>query len=139
RSTLTIDLFVGPQAVLHWAPQPMVSIVGSDHRTVVNLSATSSSTVTMSEGVSLGRHGELSGRLALRQRVTIDHEAVLDNETVFAPGPLLGPGAHGSGRAITSTVTIGGDVPAPMSEVTATCARATFHISPTCALAISTR
>ena len=69
-----------------WHPEPTVSVMGSDHHTMVRLSATSSSTVTMREGVSLGRHGEPSGRFTLRERVTIDGLAVLDHETVFAPG-----------------------------------------------------
>ena len=44
------------------------------------------------EGVSLGRSGEPSGRFALRERVIIDEVAVLDHETVLAPGVLIGPG-----------------------------------------------
>ena len=66
----------------------------------------------MREGVSLGRSGEPPGRLALRQRVTIDGDAVLDHETVFAPGALLGPGAQGaSGRNSTTEVVIGAVLP----------------------------
>lgn len=139
QSTLTIELAIGTDAMLDWAPQPIVSVAGSDHRTVVAVSAASSSTVTISEGVSLGRHGEPPGRLALRQRVVIDDAPVLDHETVFAAGALSGPGGQGTGRTITSTVTIGAELPAPIAEVTPTCARATFHLSPLCALSVSTR
>ena len=133
-STLTIDLVVGDGATLHWSPQPMVSVIGSDHRTVMSLSATSTSVVTMCEGVSLGRHGEASGRLAMRQRVTIDGAAVLDHETIFGPGALSGPGAHGNGRSVTSVVHIGPNLPEPCAQVTDQCVSATFHLSPLCAL-----
>jgi urease accessory protein len=138
-SALHLDMHVASDAHLNWAPQPMVSVVGSHHRTVVHVSATSSSTVTISEGVSLGRHGEPPGRLALRQRVTIDDIAVLDHETVFAPGALLGPGAHGAARTVTSTVTIGDELPPPMSAVTACSMAATYHLSPRCALSLDSR
>ena len=136
-STLTIDLVVDDDATLHWSPQPMVSVIGSDHRTVMSLSATSTSVVTMREGISLGRHGEASGRLAMRQRVTIDAVAVLDHETVFAPGALSGPGAHGDGRTVTSAVHIGPDLPPPCSTVTPSSVSATFHLSPIGALTTS--
>jgi urease accessory protein len=134
RSELAVDLVVGDGATLDWRPQPTVSVAGSDHRTVVRLSATGSSTVTMCEVVSLGRHGEPPGRMALRQRVTIDGTAVLDHETVFARGALLGPGAQGSGRMVTSEVVVGAVLPQPGAEVTDGCVRATFHLSPRCAL-----
>lgn len=134
RSELTVDLLVGDGATLDWRPEPTVSVAGSDHRTVVRLAAAGSSTVAMREAVSLGRHGEPPGRMALRQRVSIDGVAVLDHETVFAPGVLLGPGAHGSGRAVTSEVVIGRVLPEPGAEVADGCVRATFHLSPRCAL-----
>jgi urease accessory protein len=138
-STLSIDLVVGDDASLDWAPQPMVSVAGSDHRTIMHLSATASSKVRMSEGVSLGRHGEPPGRLALRQRVVIDEVSVLDHETVFAPGELMGPGAHGSARTLTSTVTIAAEPPPAMSSVTACAMAATYHVSPGCALSLESR
>jgi urease accessory protein len=140
-STLHLDLQVASDAHLNWAPQPIVSVAGSDHRTMVHLSATSSSSVTMAESVSLGRHHEPPGRLALRQRVTIDDIAVLDHETVFAPDALSGPGAHGDGRTIVSTVNIvaeDAELPPARSAVSACGASATFHVSSQCALTIVT-
>jgi urease accessory protein len=133
-----VELVVGEQAMLDWCPQPTVSVVGSDHRSIVRLSATSSSTVTMREGVSLGRHGEPPGRFALRERVTIDGLAVLDHETVFAPGSLMGPGAQGRARSMTTEVVVGAVLPKPSVEVTAGCLRSTVHLSPLCAL-VTTR
>ena len=138
RSELSVDFVIAEQASLDWRPQPTVSVVGSDHRATVRLSATSSSLVTMYEGVSLGRHGEPPGRFAFRERVTVDGRAVLDHETVFAPGALMGPGAQGAGRTMTTEVIIGGVLPEASVEVTERCLRSTVHLTPTCAL-ITTR
>ncbi len=134
RSELALDLVVGDGATLDWRPEPMVSVLGSDHRTMVRLTAADSSTVTLRGAVSLGRHGEPPGRLALRQRVTIYGIAVLDHETEFAPGMLLGPGAHGPARMVTSEVVIGDVLPEPGAAVGNGCVRATFHLSRRCAL-----
>ena len=137
-SELFVDLIVGDDAELDWNPQPTVSVVGSDHRVVVRLTATSSSTITMREGVSLGRSGEPPGRFTLRERVTIDSVAVLDHETAFAPGPLLGPGAQGDGRTMTTEVVIGAVLPESAVEMNDCCLRSTVHLSPICAL-VTTR
>jgi urease accessory protein len=138
RSELSVDFVIAEQASLDWRPQPTVSVVGSDHRSTVRLSAASSSLVTMHEGVSLGRHDEQPGRFALRERVIIDDLAVLDHETVFAPGPLLGPGAQGRGRNMATEVIIGEILPEASVEVTDSCLRSVVHLTPTCAL-ITTR
>jgi urease accessory protein len=130
-----VDLVVAAGACLDWQPQPVVSVLGSDHRVVVRLEATSTSTVTMREGVCLGRHDEAPGRFALRERVVIDGVAVLDHETVFAAGALMGPGAHGTGRTMTSEVIIGSCLPEPTAVVSANCLHSTVHLSPICALA----
>ncbi len=137
-SEMIVDLVVGERATLEWRPQPTVSVVGSDHRIVVRLAAAGSSRVVMREGVSLGRRGEPSGRFALRERVSIDEVAVLDHETVLAPGALMGPGAQGSGRNLNTDVIIGSDLPPPDVSVTARCVQATVHLSPNCAL-VTTR
>jgi urease accessory protein len=137
-SELVVDLIVGNDAVLDWHPQPTVSVVGSDHRISVRLMATSSSTIAMREGVSLGRSGEPPGRVALHERVTIDGAAVLDHETAFAPGPLLGPGAQGVGRTMTTEVVIGSVLPIPAVDVNECWLRSTVHLSPICAL-VTTR
>lgn len=72
------------------------------------------------------------------ERVSIDGVAVLDHETVFGPGALLGPGAQGRGRSMTTEVLIGNDLPSPYASVTEHCVRSTVHLSPHCAL-VTTR
>jgi urease accessory protein len=133
-STLEVDLRVGVGATLQWSPEPMVSVVGSDHRTVVRLRAAPDARVTVRESVSLGRHREPPGRSALRQRVEVGGVVVLDHETVFGTGALAGPGAQGNARSITSTVVLGVELPAVSSQVTSACVHSTVHLSPTCAL-----
>ncbi len=68
----------------------------------------------------------------------IDGIAVLDHETVFAPGLLIGPGANGRGRRMSTEVVIGSLLPAANVDVTDTCLRSTVHLSPRCAL-VTTR
>ncbi|MFM2071841.1 MAG: hypothetical protein RLZZ623_2104 [Actinomycetota bacterium] len=133
-SLLEIELVVHERATLDWAPEPMVSVSRSQHRTAMHLRAASSATVSVREGISLGRHGETSGHLHLQQRVTIDGVDVLRHDTEFDTGPLLGIGAHGAGRSMCSEVRIGADLPAPVSEVSSELVRAVFHLSPVCAL-----
>jgi urease accessory protein len=137
-SELVVDLVVGEGATLDWQPLPTVSVMGSDHRVVMRVVAAKSSTVTTSEAVSLGRRGEPSGRFALRERVTIDGVAVLDHETRFAPGALLGPGAQGPGSSMTTQVVIGTLLPRPCVSVSDCCMHSTVHLSPHCAL-VTTR
>lgn len=137
HSTADIDIVVADGATLDWAPEPTVSVTGSDHRTMIRLVAASTSQVRLREVVSLGRHGEPSGRLALRQRVTIGGESVLDHETVFGGRALSGPGAQGPARTITSVLTIGDELPAKSAVVGQRCTSATFHLSPTCAVSVT--
>ena len=136
-SQLDVDIVVAERASLDWRPQPTVSVMGSNHRAVVRLAATGTSMVTMHEGVSLGRHDEPPGQFSLRERVTIDGVAVLDHETVFAPGGLMGVGAHGSGRRMVTEVAVGRALPEPCVEVTDRCVRSTVHLSPRCALTVT--
>jgi urease accessory protein len=137
-SLLEVELVVHERATLDWAPEPIVSVCRSQHRTAMHLSAAGSATVSVREGVSLGRHGEAPGRLQLQQRVTIDGVDVLRHDIEFDAGPLLGVGAQGAGRSMCSEVRIGADLPAPVSEVSPDMVRAVFHLSPICAL-ITTR
>ena len=133
-SVLDVQLVVHEQATLDWAPEPMVSVCRSQHRSTMHLTGAASATVSVREAVSLGRHGEEPGHLLLRQIVTIDGVDVLRHDTEFAAGPLLGVGAQGPGRLMCSEVRIGTDLPAPMSEVRPKMLRAVVHLSPICAL-----
>lgn len=133
-SLLEVELVVHDRATLDWAPEPIVSVCHSRHRSTIHLSASGSATVSVREGVSLGRHGETPGHLRLQQRVTVDGVDVLRHDTEFDAGALMGVGAQGAGRSMCSEVRIGADLPAPVSEVRPDMLRAVFHLSPVCAL-----
>jgi urease accessory protein len=133
-SLLEVELVVHERATLDWAPEPMVSVCGSHHRTTMHLSASDTATVSVRERVSLGRHGEAPGHLQLHQRVTIDDVDVLRHDTEFDAGALLGVGAQGAWRSMCSEVRIGTDLPAPTSGVRPDMVYAVFHLSPICAL-----
>jgi len=137
HSEQAIELVVAAGACLDWQPQPVVSVMGSDHRVFARLDASSTSTVTMREGVFLGRYGEPPGRFVLRERVALDGVAVLDHETTFATGALMGPGAQGAARTMTTEVYIGSRLPQPAAVVSDNCLHSTVHLSPVCALAVS--
>lgn len=139
HSELDVEITVGAQATLDWSPEPTVSVIGSDHRVRLRLAVDATGTTAFTERISLGRHAEAGGRLALRQRVEIAGDAVLDHETVFQPGALSGPGAHGPWRSVDSTVVIGCELPEPTAHVSATCARAVMHLSARCALVTTLR
>ena len=130
-SQLDVDIVVAERASLDWRPQPTVSVVGSDHRAVVRLSATGSSIVTMHEGVSLGRHGEPPGRFALRERVTIDGVGSARPRNGLRAGRALGRRcSRAAGATMATEVTIGGALPDPSVEVTDRGLRSTVHLSP---------
>ena len=63
---------------------------------------------------------------------------MLDHETVLAPGVLIGPGAHGPDRNLTTSVIMGADLPPPSVSVTEWRVQATVHLSPNCAM-VTTR
>lgn len=136
-STLHTELVVEPLATLAWLPQPTVSVAGSAHRSTITLDASSTANVRVCEAVTLGRHAEPPGHFRLRERVTIDGDAVLDHETEFAPGTLLGPGAHGPARTYSTEVVIGTPLPGPAVTVGPDCLSSTVHLSPLCALVVS--
>jgi urease accessory protein len=133
-SGLRIELVVGEHASLDWQPQATISVTGSVHRTSVLLDAADTARVRMVEQVVLGRHGEPSGRLAVHQRVIVGGEPVLDHETEFAAGPLLGPGAQGPGRWSRSEVIIGHPLPPAGVHVDGRRSMGVFHLTPNSAL-----
>ena len=134
HSELDVDINVGDDATLHWSPEPTVSVIGSDHRTRLRLAVAASGSAIVSERISLGRYEEVSGRLSLRQRVDIAGDGVLDHETVFEPGALAGPGAHGPWHSVESTVVVGSELPDQTSYVSPQGAGAVMHLAKRCAL-----
>jgi urease accessory protein len=137
-STTVTRLMVGEGAHLDWDLEPTISVRGSVHRARTTIDVASTGSARVAESVWLGRHGEESGVLALRQRVTLAGRAVLDHETVLGAGHL-GPGAHGPWRWVRSVATVADDAPGTSSSVLAVgSADAVFPLAPRCALAVTT-
>jgi len=110
-SEARVDVTVASNAALHWHPQPLVSVAGSNHvqRTTVAL-ADESVRVGWIDEVVLGRHGEPGGRLTMHQRFTVDGRPVLHHTLRF--GPESGAiGRHGRFRVAITAVELGVESP----------------------------
>ncbi|MFN8023462.1 MAG: urease accessory protein UreD [Acidimicrobiales bacterium] len=127
RSTTEVRIELGEGSRLDWCPEPTISVRGSDHRTSTRIVADPSALARVVEQVSLGRHDEPGGRLALHQRAVVGERAVLDHELVLGDGPLAGPGAHGPGRAVLSALVLG-RAPELRVEVTPSSAAAVLDL-----------
>lgn len=92
-----IRLTVGDGAVLHWLPEQLISVAGSDLRTRTRVELRPTARLVLREEQILGRHGEASGTLT--SRLTVHHAGrpLLDQQLA------LGPGAPGGwdGGAVT--------------------------------------
>jgi urease accessory protein len=97
-SRLTTRITVGVGAHLVWAPEPTVSVVGSDHvaRTSIELAERASCSIV--EEYSLGRHGEPCGALLTELRVTRGGRALVHHAERFGPG---------SSHHVVAAVTVG--------------------------------
>ncbi len=116
--------------ILHWRPEPMISVAGSDHRVETTLDACSGADVVWMDEIVLGRHGEAPGRVAARLRLTIDGRVVLDHEVVAGDRPLAGPGVNGPFRVLASAVVVRpGGVPPCAPTITPTCRAAALDVA----------
>lgn len=108
-STISNRLVVGPRGHLDWAPEPMVSVIGSRHRTSTTVMLDGSATARIVEEVSLGRSGELSGRLDLELRVERDGAPLVHHTERLGPDvPGWGSVVHvGAARHVLTMVEVG--------------------------------
>jgi urease accessory protein len=106
-STATVRASVAPGAILDWWPEPIVSVIGSEHTqtTVVDIDPAARLVRWVDEMV-LGRHGEPGGRLVLHQRVTVGGVPLLRHTATFDPR-LAGIGRHGRHRVAITGVVVG--------------------------------
>jgi urease accessory protein len=151
RSSVAVtEVRIGAGASVDWHPEPVISVAGSDHRTVTLLRVESGAIVRWTDTIVLGRTDERPGRIAARLRVEVDGAALLDHDLLAGLGrlrgplssgdrdPLAGPGANGRARTLTSTFVHGPDAPAePHTHVAADGSRAaTLPLGPGSALVI---
>lgn len=150
RSSVAVtDVHIAAGADVDWAPEPLISVAGSDHRTTTVLRIELGARLRWTDTIVLGRTGEPPGRIAARLRVEVDGAPLLDHDLVAGLAragvahagdrdPLGGPGANGRARTLTSTVLIGPDAPtAADSRVGADGIRAaTLPLAPGAALLV---
>ncbi len=134
-STADVHITMDQRARLDWLPEPLVSVIGSDHRSMTTLELGPACWLRWIDEVSLGRFDEQSGRLAVRQRLEVEGRVVLDHETQYGTDALRGPGAHGRGRCIASELIVADDAPTVVASlVSPDVVRATFPLADRAAL-----
>ncbi len=116
RSQAEIDVEVGPDGHLDWWPEPLVSVTGSDHVATTALRLAAGARARWVDEVVLGRHGEPSGRLVVRQRVESDGAPLCVHDVTFDPA-VLSTGRHGASRIAITGLVHGVDVAPPASIV----------------------
>lgn len=103
-SLAVVDVEVGPGAHLDWWPEPLVSVRGSDHVAATTVHVGVGAVVCWVDEAVLGRHGEPSGRLVVRQRIEVGGVPLSVHDATFDPD-AVSAGRHGDARvAITGFV-----------------------------------
>lgn len=112
RSVQTTRIAVGEQGSIVWRPEPVVSVSGSRHRSVLRVDLASAARADLLEEVSLGRSGEPSGHLDLEVRVVRCGQVVVHHVERLGPEvPGWGGAVHvGPGRHVLSGVVVGSAV-----------------------------
>ncbi|MEW1646085.1 urease accessory protein UreD [Streptomyces sp. NPDC091219] len=86
ESRYDVRIDVGEDGELHWLPEQLISVRGSDLRMRTRVEVAGSARLVLREEQVLGRAGEESGRLTSRLAVRVAGRAVLDQEVACGPG-----------------------------------------------------
>ncbi|MFH8616241.1 urease accessory protein UreD [Streptomyces sp. NPDC017979] len=92
-----LHLTVGDGARLHWLPEPVVCVRGSDLRTATRVELAPTARLVLREEHVLGRHREEPGTVWSRLTVRRAGRTVLDQEGRYGPGA---PGGWDGGAVI---------------------------------------
>ncbi|WP_329390830.1 urease accessory protein UreD [Streptomyces sp. NBC_01716] len=92
-----IQLTVGESAVLHWLPEQLISVTGSDLRTHTRAELAPTARLVLREELILGRHGEAPGTVTTRLTVHRAGRPLLDQHLALGPGA---PGGWDGGAVI---------------------------------------
>lgn len=113
----TVELQVGEDARVHWAPEPTVVSDGAGMESTVRVGLATGATTTVREIVVLGRHGQRGGRYAGTTHVAVGGVPLLAHTTLLdgADPRLCGPAGTGGARAVGTLVRAGAGVPATSS------------------------
>jgi len=119
QSTLACDVKVGPGAILHWTPEPLIAVRGANHAVHANLEIAEDAELVWREDVVLGREDEETGSVRSRLRILRGGRVVFDHE--FAVGPRypgsLGPAGTAGYRRVTMTAEFAKDEAKPMIKL----------------------
>ena len=107
-STARVAATVAGGAVLDWWPEPVISVVGSEHTVTTGVEiAADVGEVRWVDEVVLGRYHEAGGRLVIHQRITVGGAPVLRHTVTLDPS-IASAGRHGAHRVIITAVHVGG-------------------------------
>ena len=105
----TVDLRVGADGRLHWAPEPTVVSDRAALESAVRVTLAPGAAATVRETVVLGRHGQRGGRYAGALHVAVGEVPLLAHTTVLdgADAALRGPAGTAGARAVGTLVRAG--------------------------------
>ncbi|MFD3922434.1 urease accessory protein UreD [Streptomyces sp. NPDC058595] len=97
-------LTVGAGALLHWLPEQLISVTGSDLRTRTRVELAPTARLVLREELVLGRHGEAPGTVT--SRLTVHHAGrpLLDQQLALGPGA---PGGWDGGAVVADHRAVG--------------------------------
>ncbi|MFB8245024.1 urease accessory protein UreD [Streptomyces sp. NPDC055952] len=104
-----VRLTVAERGELHWLPEQLISVAGSDLRVTTRADLAPGARLVLREEQVLGRAGEQPGRLSSRLTVRIAERTVLDQELGCgpgAPGGWDGPAVLAGHRAVGQLVVV---------------------------------
>jgi urease accessory protein len=106
RSTLHLDLDLGPGASLSWLPEPLVAAAGCDHHSVSTVELDPTARLVFREEIIAGRHAERPGDLVSTVRVRRGGSPLFAQELAIGPradgydGPAVLGGAKAAGSLL---------------------------------------
>ncbi|GAA2932930.1 urease accessory protein UreD [Streptomyces erythrogriseus] len=109
RARQDVRITVAAGGELHWLPEPLISVRGSELAVHTHVDSESGARLVLREELVLGRTGEAPGRLTSRLTVRVDGRPVLDQELDCgpgAPGGWDGPAVLGGHRAAGQLVVV---------------------------------
>ncbi|MBJ6612276.1 urease accessory protein UreD [Streptomyces griseoincarnatus] len=109
RARQDVRITVAAGGELHWLPEPLISVRGSELAVHTHVALESGARLVLREELVLGRTGEAPGRLTSRLTVRVDGRPVLDQQLDCgsgAPGGWDGPAVLGGHRAAGQLVVV---------------------------------
>lgn len=108
-SSTTTHVTVEAGATLIWLPEPIIAAHGCDHIGTTNITLGAGARLLVREELLLGRHGEPSGRLRQRLRVTAESRPVYHQDLQLGDATSQTPAVAGHYRAVGSVLVVDPD------------------------------